>query len=223
MSGIDWDKEFSRMNPPPSPTPQPSEPPETSPALVPEKPQEPETTRLAAAVGGMRRNTAALAVCGTIAVAAVCGTVVAVTGMQADQAAQERARAQENAANALVEAEADKQRAQTEEATAKAVYEREMTVYRECMKLRAKAVAKAASYDIARIPECDAPAFGGTATRSQKSSGDGAGGGIASSPWLWVALVAGGGLIAYKKLSVPSGSGAATTMNDKGFTFEKGA
>ncbi|WAU78335.1 hypothetical protein O1Q96_00355 (plasmid) [Streptomyces sp. Qhu-G9] len=211
MSGIDWDKEFSRMDPQ-SPAPQ-----------TPEKPEKPATSRLSAAVGGMRRNTAALAVCGTIAVVAVCGTVVAVTGMQAEQAAQERARAKENAANALVEAEADKERAQTEEAAAKVTYEREMTVYRECMKLRAKAVAKAASYDIAKIPECDAPALGGAASKAQESAGDGSGGGITSSPWLWVALVGGGGFIAYKRLSVPSGSGAVTPMNDKGFTFEKGA
>ncbi|MFD3663991.1 hypothetical protein ACFWVF_25965 [Streptomyces sp. NPDC058659] len=213
MSGIDWDKEFSRMDPQTPQAPQ-----------TPEKPEKPATTsRLSAAVGGMRRNTAAIAMCGTIAVVAVCGTVITVTGMQAEQAAQDRARAQENAANALVEAEADKQRAQTEEATAKVVYEREMTVYRECMKLRAAAVAKAASYDIARIPECDAPTFGGTATKAQKPADDGAGGGITSSPWLWVALVGGGGFIAYKKLSTPSGSGAVTPMNDKGFTFEKGA
>ncbi|WP_326701881.1 hypothetical protein OG909_32785 (plasmid) [Streptomyces sp. NBC_01754] len=216
MSGIDWDKEFSLMNP---------QTPPTSPVSpTTEKPGKPATSRFSAAVGGMRRNSAALAVCGTIAVVAVCGTVIAVTNVQADQVAQERARAQEAAANALVEAEADKQRAQTEEATAKAVYEREMTVYRECMKLRAAAVAKAASYDIARIPECDAPVFSGTAARAQKSSGDGAGGGITSSPWLWVALVGGGGFIAYKKLSAPSGSGAVTPVNgNKGFTFEKGA
>lgn len=217
MSGIDWDKEFSRMDPQTPPAPQ-----------TPEKPEKPATaSRLSAAVGGMRRNTAALAVCGTVAVVAVCGTVIAVTGMQADQAAQERARAQEKAANSLVEAEADKQRAQTEEASAKVVYEREMTVYRECMKLRAAAVAKAASYDVARIPACEAPTFGGTSSKAQESGGDGAGGGITSSPWLWVALVGGGGLIAYKKLSTSSGSssgsGAVTPMNDKGFTFEKGA
>lgn len=215
MSGIDWDKEFTRMNPqtpPTSPTPD-----------TPEKPDKPATSRISTAVGGIRRNTAALAVCGTIAVVAVCGTVVAVTSMQADQAAQEQARAQQDAANALVEAEADKQRAQTEEATAKVVYEREMTVYRECMKLRAAAVAKAASYDIARIPVCDAPVFSGTSTRAQEPAGVSSESGIFSSPWLWVALVGGGGLIAYKKLSVPSGSGAVTPMNDKGFTFEKGA
>ncbi|MFI5808406.1 hypothetical protein [Streptomyces sp. NPDC051561] len=212
MSGIDWDKEFSLMNPPPPPT-----------TPTPDKPEKPATSRLSAAVGGMRRNTAALAVCGTIAVVAVCGTLITVTGMQAEQAAQERARAKESAANALVEAEADKQRAQTEEAAAKSVYEREMTVYRECMKLRAAAVAKAVSYDIARIPECDAPAFNGTDTKAQKPASGGAGGGITSSPWLWVALVGGGGFIAYKKLSAPSGSGAVTPMNNKGFTFEKGA
>ncbi|WP_370424323.1 hypothetical protein AB8O64_36845 (plasmid) [Streptomyces sp. QH1-20] len=212
MSGIDWDKEFSRMDPQSAQAPQ-----------TPEKPEKPATSRLSAAVGGMRRNTAALAVCGTIAVVAVCATVVAVTSMQAEQAAQERARAKEKAANALVETEADKQRSQTEEAAAKAVYEREMTVYRECMKLRAAAVAKAASYDIAKIPTCDAPTLGGAAPKAQKSAGDGSGGGITSSPWLWVALVGGGGFIAYKKLSAPSGSGAVTPMNDKGFTFEKGA
>ncbi|HEY9327057.1 MAG TPA: hypothetical protein VIS09_02260 [Streptomyces sp.] len=212
MSGIDWDKEFNLMNPQTPPTP-----------TTPDKPEKPATSRLSTAVGGMRRNTAALAVCGTLAVVAVCGTVITVTSMQNEQAAQERARAQESAANALVEAEADKQRAQTEEATAKVTYEREMTVYRECMKARAAAVSKAASYDIARIPECDAPVFSGTAPRAQKSSGGSAGGGITSSPWLWVALVGGGGFIAYKKLSAPSGSGAVTPMNDKGFTFEKGA
>ncbi|MEU0059683.1 hypothetical protein [Streptomyces sp. NPDC006334] len=212
MSAIDWDKEFSRMDPQTPQAPQ-----------APEKPQKPATSRLSAAVRGMRRNTAALAVCGTIAVVAVCGTVVAVTSMQAEQAAQERARAQEKAANALVEAEADKQRAQTEEAAAKVTYEREMTVYRECMKLRAAAVAKAASYDIARIPTCDTPTLGGAASQADKPAGDGAGGGITSTPWLWVALVGGGGLIAYKKLSAPSGSGALTPVNDKGFTFEKGA
>ncbi|MFF5131030.1 hypothetical protein ACFY41_29415 [Streptomyces syringium] len=216
MSGIDWDKEFSRMDPQSAQAPQTPE--------KPEKPEKPATSRLSAAVGGMRRNTAALAVCGTIAVVAVCGTVVAVTSMQAEQAAQERARAKEKAANALVEAGADKQRAQTEEAAAKAVYEREMTVYRECMKLRAAAVAKAASYDIAKIPACDAPTLGGAAPKSQESADSGAGvGGITSSPWLWVALVGGGGFIAYKKLSAPSDSGAVTPMNDKGFTFEKGA
>ncbi|MEU3901610.1 hypothetical protein [Streptomyces sp. NPDC045251] len=213
MSGIDWDKEFSLMNPQTPPT-----------SEKPEKPEKPATSRLSAAVGGMRRNTAALAVCGTIAVVAVCGTVIAVTSMQAEQAAQERERAKEKAANALVEAEADKQRSQTEEAAAKVQYEREMTVYRECMKLRAKAVAKAASYDVARIPTCDAPTLGGTASKAEESADSGGGaGGITSSPWLWVALVGGGGFIAYKKLSAPSGSGAVTPMNDKGFTFEKGA
>jgi hypothetical protein len=212
MSRIDWDKEFSLMNPQ---DPLASE--------QPEKPHKPATSRLSAAVSGMRHNTAALAVCGTIAVVAVCGTVIAVTSMQADRAAQERARAKESAANALVEAEADKQRAQTEQAAAKVVYEREMAVYRECMKLRAKAVAKAASYDVARIPECDAPTFGGTPTAAHKPSGAGSVSGLTSSPWLWVALAGGGGLIAYKKLSAPSASGAVTPMNDKGFTFEKGA
>ncbi|MFD4577625.1 hypothetical protein ACFWNK_35385 [Streptomyces sp. NPDC058417] len=219
MSGIDWDKEFSLMNPqtpPPTPTPE-----------TPEKPEKPATSRFSAAVGGMRRNTAALAVCGTIAVVAVCGTVVTVTGMQGEQAAQERARAQEAAANALVEAEADKQRAQTEEATAKVVYERELTVYRECMKLRAAAVAKAAAYEVSKIAECDAPTLSAGAARAGEPSGAGGGGGITSSPWLWVALVGGGGLLVYKKLSVPtgssSGSGSVTSVNDKGFTFEKGA
>ncbi|MFC7924486.1 hypothetical protein [Streptomyces cinereoruber] len=217
MSGIDWDKEFSRMN---APTPQ--DPPAPQ---APEKPQKPQaTSRLSAAVGGMRRNTAALAVCGTIAVVAVCGTVITVTGMQAEQAAQDRARAQENAANALVEAEAEKQRAQIEEATARTVYEREMTVYRECMKARTAAVAKAASYDIARIPTCDAPTFGGASTKPRESADSGPGAGITSSPWLWVALIGGGGFIAYKKLlSMPSGSGAVTPASNKGFTFEKGA
>ncbi|MFC7933912.1 hypothetical protein [Streptomyces cinereoruber] len=217
MSGIDWDKEFSRMN-----APAPQDPPAPQ---APEKPEKPApTSRLSAAVGGVRRNTAALAVCGTIAVVAVCGTVITVTGMQAEQAAQDRARAQENAANALVEAEADKQRAQTEEAAAKVVYEREMTVYRECMKLRAAAVAKAASYDIARIPTCDAPTFGNASPKPRESADSGSGAGaITSSPWLWVALIGGGGFIAYKKLSVPSGSGAVTPASNKGFTFEKGA
>ncbi|UTR83680.1 hypothetical protein [Streptomyces cavourensis] len=218
MSGIDWDKEFSLMNPQTPPTPP------TSPASpAPEKPEKPATSRFSAAVGGMRRNSAALAVCGTIAVVAVCGTVIAVTNMQADQAAQERARAQEAAANALVEAEADKQRAQTEESAAKAAYEREMTVYRECMKDRAAAVAKATGFEISRIPECAAPTFNGTASRAQQPAGASSDSGITSSPWLWVALVAGGGFIAYKKLSTPSGSGAVAPMNDKGFTFEKGA
>ncbi|MEU5902301.1 hypothetical protein [Streptomyces venezuelae] len=209
MSGIDWDKEFSLMDPQNPPTS--------------EKPEKPATSRLSAAVGGMRRNTAALAVCGTIAVVAVCGTVIAVTSMQGEQAAQERARAKEKAANALVEAGADKQRAQTEQAAAKVQYEREMTVYRECMKSRAAAVAKAASYDVARIPTCDAPSLDGVASSSQESADSGGADGITSSPWLWVALVGGGGLIAYKKLSAPSGSGAVTPVNDKGFTFEKGA
>ncbi|TXR91884.1 hypothetical protein EAO73_35655, partial [Streptomyces sp. col6] len=193
-----------------------------------EKPEKPATSsRLSSAVGGMRRNTAAIAVCGTIAVVAVCGTVVAVTGMQAEQAAQERARAQESAANSLVEAEADQRRAQTEEAAAKTLYEREMTVYRECMKSRAAAVAKAASYDIARIPACDAPTLGGAPAQADEPAGGSVGGAITSSPWLWVALVGGGGLLAYKKLSSPSGSssgsGAISSVNDKGFTFEKGA
>ncbi|MFI8504532.1 hypothetical protein ACIGFK_39415 [Streptomyces sp. NPDC085524] len=218
MSGIDWDKEFTLMNPQTPQTPANPPTPET-----PEKPNKPATSRLSAAVDGMRRNTAALAVCGTIAVVAVCGTVVAVTNMQADQAAQERARAKEDAANALVAAEADKQRAETEEATAKAAYEREMTVYRECMKGRAAAVAKASSYDVSRIPECNAPVFSTASTKAQQPAGSSSDSGITSSPWLWVALIGGGGFIAYKKLSVPSGSGAVTPMNDKGFTFEKGA
>ncbi|QTI44057.1 hypothetical protein [Streptomyces nojiriensis] len=50
---------------------------------------------------------------------------------------------------------------------------------------------------------------------------------LTSSPWLWVALVGGAGLVAYKKLSAStaagSGSGAVAAANDKGFTFEKGA
>ncbi|MCY0923573.1 MULTISPECIES: hypothetical protein [unclassified Streptomyces] len=211
MSGIDWDEEFNRMNPE-----TPTEKPSTS-------------SKFSVKLGGVRRNTAALAVCGTIAVLAVCGTVVAVTNMQGEQAAQDRIRAQENAANALVEVEADKQRAQTEEATAKTLYEREMTVYLECMKIRAAAVAKAASYDIARIPGCAAPTLGGTAPRAQEPTGS-AGDAITSSPWLWVALVGGAGLFAYKKLSAPSapsisssGSSAAVSANNKGFTFEKGA
>ncbi|MFD9245355.1 hypothetical protein ACFV0D_26165 [Streptomyces sp. NPDC059556] len=215
MSGIDWDKEFSLMNPP-TPPASPASP-------APEKPEKPATSRLSAAVDGMRRNTAALAVCGTIAVVAVCGTVIAVTNMQADQAAQERARAKEDAANSLVAAEADKQRAQIEEAAAKAAYEREMTVYRACMKDRAAAVAKASGFEISRIPECAAPTFNGTAARAQQPTGASSDSGITSSPWLWVALVAGGGFIAYKKLSTPSGSGAVTTVSNKGFTFEKGA
>ncbi|WP_030152645.1 hypothetical protein [Streptomyces sp. NRRL S-244] len=207
MSGIDWDEEFTRMNP--------------------EAPEKPSTSSKFSAtigkLGGVRRNTAAFAVCGTIAVLAVCGTVVAVTSMQGEQAAQDRARAKEQAANALVEAEADKQRAQTAEAAAKTLYEREMTVYQECMKIRAAAVAKAASWEVSKVPSCAAPTLGGgPAPKTQESAGDGAGA-IASSPWLWVALVGGGGLFAYKKLSVPSGSGAVVSANDKGFVFEKGA
>ncbi|WP_327362918.1 hypothetical protein [Streptomyces sp. NBC_01296] len=206
MSGIDWDEEFTRMNP--------------------EAPEEPSTSSKFSVkigkLGGVRRNTAALAVCGTIAVLAVCGTVVAVTSMQGEQAAQDRARAKEKAANTLVEAQADKERAQTEEAAAKTLYERELAVYLECMKVRAAAVAKAASYEVAKIPACAAPTLGGgAAPKAQESTG--AGGSITSSPWLWVALVGGGGLIAYKKLSAPSGSGAVTPANNKGFTFEKGA
>ncbi|MEU8842665.1 hypothetical protein AB0D97_26620 [Streptomyces roseus] len=209
--GIDWDEEFSRMNP--------------------ETPEKPSTSsKFSVKLGGVRRNTAALAVCGTIAVLAVCGTVVTITSMQGDQAAQDRARAQENAANALVEAEADKQRAQTEEAAAKTLYEREMAVYLECMKIRAAAVAKAASYDVAKIPSCAAPTLGGAAPKAQEQSEAGGAGSITSSPWLWVALVGGGGLFAYKKLSAPSsssvsasGSSAAVPANNKGFTFEKGA
>ncbi|OEJ31601.1 hypothetical protein [Streptomyces subrutilus] len=206
MSAIDWDEEFTRMNP------------ETA-----EKPS--TSSKFSVKLGGVRRNTAALAVCGTIAVLAVCGTVVAVTSMQSDQAAQDRARAQEKAANALVEVEADKQRAQTEEAAAKALYEREMTVYLECMKIRAAAVAKASSYDVSRIASCAAPTLGGPAPKKQESTTE-SGGDITSSPWLWVALVGGGGLFAYKKLSTPassSGSSAAVSANNKGFTFEKGA
>ncbi|MBT2406259.1 MULTISPECIES: hypothetical protein [unclassified Streptomyces] len=210
MSGIDWDEEFTRMNP-----------------ATPEKPS--TSSKFSVKLGGVRRNTAALAVCGTIAVLAVCGTVVAVTSMQGEQAAQDRARAQEKAANALVEVEADKQRAQTEEAAAKTLYEREMAVYLECMKIRAAAVAKAASYDVAKIPACAAPTLGGAAPKAQEPTGS-AGDAITSSPWLWVALVGGGGLLAYKKLSAPSGSSgsksgsnAITSANDKGFTFEKGA
>ncbi|MFJ3861035.1 hypothetical protein ACIPRL_33010 [Streptomyces sp. NPDC090085] len=202
MSGIDWDKEFTRMNP-----------------AAPEKPS--TSSKFAHKFGGVRRNTAALAVCGTIAVLAVCGTVVAVTSMQSEQAAQDRARAKEQAANALVEVEADKQRAQTQETAAKALHEREMAVYLECMKVRAAAVAKAASYDVAKIPACAAPT-GGAAPKAQEPAG-GSGGDLTSSPWLWVALVAGGGLVAYKKLSTPSGSGAVTPVSNKGFTFEKGA
>ncbi|MET9997381.1 hypothetical protein ABZ069_10645 [Streptomyces microflavus] len=204
MSGIDWDQEFTRMNP-----------------AAPEKPS--TSSKFSVKLGGVRRNTAALAVCGTIAVLAVCGTVVAVTGMQGEQAAQDRARAQEKAANALVEAEADKQRAQAEEAAAKTLYEREMAVYLECMKIRSAAVARAASYDVAKIPSCAAPTLGGKTPKAKDEEAAGAGGSLTSSPWLWVALVGGGGLIAYKKLSVPSGSGAVTPANNKGFTFEKGA
>ncbi|MFF8604067.1 hypothetical protein ACF065_33755 [Streptomyces sp. NPDC015232] len=215
MSGIDWDKEFKLMNPQTPPNPPTPE--------TPQKPEKPATSRFSAAVEGMRRNTGALAVCGTIAVVAVCGTVIAVTNMQADQAAQERARAQQEAANSLVEAEADKQRAQTEEAVAKAAYEREMAVYRECMKVRAAAVAKASSWEVSRIPECNAPVFSSTSTVAQQPAGASSTSGITSSPWLWVALVGGGGFIAYKKLSVPSGSGAVTPVSNKGFTFEKGA
>ncbi|MFI1946947.1 hypothetical protein ACH46F_24260 [Streptomyces virginiae] len=206
MSGIDWDEEFTRMN-----------------TAAPEKPS--TSSKFSATIGrigGVRRNTAALAVCGTIAVLAVCGTVVAVTGMQGEQAAQDRARAKEQAANTLVEAEADKKRAETEEAAAKTLYEREMSVYLECMKIRAAAVAKAASYDVAKIPSCAAPTLGGTAPKATEEA-TGAGGSLTSSPWLWVALVGGGGLVAYKKLSAPSGSGAVTPVNNKGFTFEKGA
>ncbi|MEU2507650.1 hypothetical protein ABZ621_23475 [Streptomyces sp. NPDC007863] len=204
MSGIDWDREFSRIS-----------------SEAPEKPS--TSSKFSFKVDGLRRNTAALAVCGAIAVLAVCGTVIAVTSMQAEQAAQERARAQEDAANSLVAAEADKQRAQIEESAAKAAYEREMTVYRECMKGRAAAVAKASSWEVSRIPECATPVFSGTTARSQQPAGAASGGGITSSPWLWVALVGGGGLIAYKKLSVPSGSGSGAPANNKGFTFEKGA
>ncbi|MCX4779999.1 hypothetical protein [Streptomyces sp. NBC_01264] len=206
MSAIDWDEEFTRMNP------------ETA-----EKPS--TSSKFSVKLGGVRRNTAALAVCGTIAVLAVCGTVVAVTSMQSDQTAQDRARAQEKAANALVEAEADKQRAQTEEAAAKTLYEREMTVYLECMKIRAAAVAKASSYDVSRIASCTAPTLGGTAPKKQETTTESSGD-ITSSPWLWAALVGGGGLFAYKKLSTPassSGSSAAVSANNKGFTFEKGA
>ncbi|MFZ3467484.1 hypothetical protein ACODT3_39845 [Streptomyces sp. 4.24] len=212
MSGIDWDEEFNRMNP----------------ETAPEKPS--TSSKVSATIGGVRRNTAALAVCGTIAVLAVCGTVVAVTNMQGEQAAQDRVLAQEKTANALVEAEAGKQRAQIAEEAAKTLYERQMTVYMECMKGRAAAVAKAASYDIARIPQCEAPTPLGAAPAPKAQSSNGAGGFITSSPWLWVALVGGGGLVAYKKLSAPStssgsssGSSAAVHANNKGFTFEKGA
>ncbi|MFE2548494.1 hypothetical protein ACFXGI_08090 [Streptomyces sp. NPDC059355] len=207
MSGIDWDEEFTRLNT--------------------EAPEKPSTSSKFSAkigkLGGVRRNTAALAVCGTIAVLAVCGTVVAVTSMQGEQAVQDRARAKENAANTLVEAEADKQRAQTEEAAAKTLYEREMAVYLECMKVRAAAVAKAASWEVSKIPACAAPTLGGGTAPKAKEEATGSGDSITSGPWLWVALVGGGGLIAYKKLSAPSGSGAVTPANDKGFTFEKGA
>lgn len=205
--GIDWDEEFTRMN-----------------TAAPEKPS--TSSKFSATIGkigGVRRNTAALAACGTIAVLAVCGTVVAVTSMQGEQAAQDRARAQEQAANLLVEAEADKQRAQNEEAAAKTLYEREMAVYLECMKIRAAAVKKAASYDVARIPSCAAPTLGGAAPKDKEEETAGAGGSLTSSPWLWVALVGGGGLVAYKKLSTPSGSTAVSPANNKGFTFEKGA
>ncbi|MFD8148213.1 hypothetical protein [Streptomyces sp. NPDC059708] len=205
MSGIDWDEEFTRMNAP--------------------APEKPSTSKFSVKIGGVRRNTAALAVCGTIAVLAVCGTVVAVTSMQGEQAAQDRARAQEKTTNALVEAEADKQRAQTQEAAAKTLYEREMAVYLECSKVRAAAVAKAASYDVARIPACEAPTLSGAAPKAKEPTGAG-GGDLTSSPWLWVALVGGGGLVAYKKLSAPSassGSSVAVPANNKGFTFEKGA
>ncbi|SED18142.1 hypothetical protein SAMN05216532_3705 [Streptomyces sp. 2231.1] len=202
MSGIDWDEEFTRMNP-----------------AAPEKPS--TSSKFAAKIGGVRRNTAALAVCGTIAVLAVCGTVVAVTSMQGEQAAQARASAKEKAENALVEVQADKQRAKTEEAAAKTLYEREMAVYRECTRSRAAAVAKAASYDVAKIPTCDAPTLGDGASRATESTS--AGDSITSSPWLWVALVGGGGLLTYKKLSAPSGSSAVASANNKGFTFEKGA
>ncbi|MGW3517060.1 hypothetical protein, partial [Streptomyces hydrogenans] len=188
MSGIDWDKEFSRIN-----------------SEAPEKPS--TAAKFSLKADGLRRNTGALAVCGAIAVLAVCGTVIAVTSMQTEQAAQERARAQEDAANSLVAAEADKQRAQIEESTAKAAYEREMTVYRECMKGRAASVAKASSWEVSRIPECPAPVFSGTTARAQQPAGASPESGITSSPWLWVALVGGGGLLAYKKLSAPSGSG----------------
>lgn len=220
MPGIDWDEEFNRMNPETAPV---------NPESAPEKPS--TSSKVSATIGGVRRNTAALAVCGTIAVLAVCGTVVAVTNMQGEQAAQDRALAQEKTANALVEVEAGKQRAQIAEEAAKTLYERQMTIYLECMKGRAAAVAKAASYDIARIPQCEAPTpLGAPAPAPKAQSSNGAGGFITSSPWLWVALVGGGGLVAYKKLSAPSsssgsssGSSAAVHANNKGFTFEKGA
>ncbi|MGW6408973.1 hypothetical protein ACWF95_17555 [Streptomyces vinaceus] len=210
MSGIDWDHEFTRMN-----------------TEAPEKPS--TSSKFSATIGklgGVRRNTAALAVCGTIAVLAVCGTVVAVTSMQGEQAAEDRARAKEAAANTLVEVEAGKQRAQTEEAAAKTLYEREMAVYLECMKVRAAAVAKAASWEVSKIPACTSPTLGSSTAPKAQASTD-AGGSITSGPWLWVALVGAGGLIAYKKLSTPSGSssggGVIASVNDKGFTFEKGA
>lgn len=220
MPGIDWDEEFNRMNPESAPV---------NPENAPAKPS--TSSKVSATIGGVRRNTAALAVCGTIAVLAVCGTVVAVTNMQGEQAAQDRALAQEKTANALVEAEAGKQRAQIAEEAAKTLYERQMTIYLECMKGRAAAVAKAQSYDIARIPQCEAPTpLGAAAPAPKAQSSNGAGGFITSSPWLWVALVGGGGLFAYKKLSAPSsssgsssGSSAAVHVNNKGFTFEKGA
>ncbi|MFD8790661.1 hypothetical protein [Streptomyces vinaceus] len=206
MSGIDWDHEFTRMNP--------------------ETPEKPSTTSKFSAtigkLGEVRRNSAALAACGTIAILAVCGTVVAVTSMQGEQAAQDRARAKEKAANTLVEAQADKERAQTEEAAAKTLYERELAVYLECMKVRAAAVAKAASWEVSKVPACTSPTLGSSAAPKAQASTD-AGGSITSGPWLWVAIVGAGGLVAYKKLSAPSGSGAVVSVNDKGFTFEKGA
>ncbi|MEU8778589.1 hypothetical protein [Streptomyces sp. NPDC048606] len=214
MPGIDWDGEFSRMN-------------ATAPAPAPPAASEKTGTssKVAATIGKIgagRHNRAALAVCGTIAVLAVCGTVVTVTDMQGKQAAQDRVRAQDQAATALVQAEVDKQRAQSQEAAAKTLYEREMAVYLECNKLRAAAVAKAASYDVARIPACEAPVLGATTPKAAPAGGAPADG-ITSSPWLWVALVGGAGLIAYKKLSAPSGSSATVPANNKGFTFEKGA
>ncbi|MFF4433039.1 hypothetical protein ACFYZ4_28265 [Streptomyces sp. NPDC001513] len=208
MSTIDWDEEFTRI------TPETLDKPATA-------------SKFSVKLGQVRRNTAALAVCGTIAVLGVCGTVVAVTSMQAEQAAQDRARAQEKAANALAEVEADKQRAQTAETAAKSLYEREMAVYLECMKIRAAAVAKASSYDVSRIAACATPTLGSAAPKQKAEEATEAGGGIASSPWLWVALVGGGSLFAYKKLATPagisSGSGLVTPASNKGFTFEKGA
>ncbi|WP_328970394.1 hypothetical protein [Streptomyces sp. NBC_00239] len=208
MPGIDWDEEFTRMN-----------------AAAPEQPA--TSSKVSVTLGGVRRNTAALAVCGTIAVLAVCGTVVAVTSMQGEQAVQDRARAQEESANALVEAEAGKQRAKLAEDAAKTLYERQMAIYLECMKGRAAAVAKAAKYDVARIADCEAPTALGAPAPEPEAQESGGAGGIASSPWLWVALVGGGGLFAYKKLSAPSvsvsGSSAVASANNKGFTFEKGA